>query len=91
MTNPDTRQHSPAATHSPMAEATHTVSVGEVTRALPVREVKEGLSVALFNPLGDWELNEALGTELTPLIPAGTVRPPRPRPLNPSSAPAPPD
>ena len=60
-----------------MAEATHTVIVGEVTRVLPVREVKEGLSVALFNPLGDWELNEALGVELTPLIPAGTSTPDR--------------
>ncbi len=53
-------------------ETTHTVTVGSVTRALPVREVAPGVRVALFNPLGDWELNEAIGTELAKLVPEGT-------------------
>lgn len=30
-------------------------------RFLSMREVKPGTRVALFNPLGDWELNEQLG------------------------------
>jgi hypothetical protein len=51
---------------------THKIAVGACSRVLPVREVKPGVSVALFNPLGDWELNEALGVALAPLIPAGT-------------------
>ena len=42
-----------------------------VERELPVREVKPGVFVALFNPLGDHELNEALGASLAPKIPAG--------------------
>lgn len=53
-------------------ENTHTIKVGSVTRALPIREVAPGVSVALFNPLGDWELTEAIGTELAALIPTGT-------------------
>ncbi len=52
--------------------ATHKIAVGACSRVLPVREVKPGVSVALFNSLGDWELNEALGVALAPLIPAGT-------------------
>ena len=51
---------------------THTITVGSDTRALPIREVAPGIRVALFNLLGDWELTEALGTELTALIPEGT-------------------
>lgn len=50
--------------------STHDITVGPVTRSLPVREVKPGIFVALFNPLGDWELNEALGAELAPKIPS---------------------
>lgn len=53
-------------------QTTHTITIGSVTRALPIREVAPGVHVALFNPLGDWELNEALGTELAALIPEGT-------------------
>lgn len=52
-------------------ETTHTVTVGSVTRELPVREVAPGVRVALFNPLGDWELNEAIGAELAKLVPEG--------------------
>jgi len=48
------------------------VKVGSLERDLPIREVKPGVRVALFNPLGDWELNEALGVELVPKIPEGT-------------------
>jgi len=46
--------------------------LGDVKRVLPVREVKPGVRVALFNPLGDHELNEALGAALTSKIPEGT-------------------
>lgn len=51
---------------------THTITVGSVTRALPIREVAPGVRVALFNLLGDWELTEAIGVELAPHVPAGT-------------------
>src|SRR3989338_313828 len=54
------------------AAKVHKVRVGGVERDLPVLEVKPGVFVALFNPLGDWELNEALGKELAAKIPAGT-------------------
>ena len=51
----------------------HTVQIGPVTRRhLPVREVKPGVKVAFFNPLGDWELNEALGEALATKVPIGT-------------------
>ena len=33
-------------------EVVHTIEVGTVKRQLPVREVKPGVFVALFNPLG---------------------------------------
>ena len=54
------------------AELTYTVAFGPITRVLPVRGVKPGVSVALFNPLGDWELTEAIGAELVKLVPAET-------------------
>jgi hypothetical protein len=34
------------------AMASHLIEVGSLTRQLPVREVKPGVFVALFNPLG---------------------------------------
>ena len=43
-----------------------------VERMLPVREVSPGLSVALFNPLGDWQLVEEAGEWLATKIPSGT-------------------
>lgn len=51
---------------------THQITIGSITRELPIREVAPGVSVALFNPLGDWQLTEAAGQELAKLIPAGT-------------------
>jgi len=51
---------------------THRIEIGSVVRQLPIRAVKPEFKVALFNPLGDWELNEALGKELAPKTPAGT-------------------
>jgi adenine phosphoribosyltransferase len=53
-------------------KTTHQISIGNVTRELPVREVAPGVRVALFSPLGDWELTEAAGIELAKRIPAGT-------------------
>lgn len=53
-------------------QTTHTITIGNVTRHLPVREVAPGVRVALFNPLGDWELNEHIGIELAALIPTDT-------------------
>ena len=50
----------------------HTITLGGVSRDLPIREVKPGVRLAIFNPLGDWELVEAAGKELTKLVPAGT-------------------
>ena len=49
---------------------TYTVQVGPVTRILPVVEVAPGVSVALFNMLGDTEVTEAAGRELAKLLPA---------------------
>ena len=51
---------------------THEITIGTVTRILPIREVAPGIRVALFNILGDWQLTEAIGAELVKLIPAGT-------------------
>lgn len=51
---------------------TITVQVGPLTRHLPLREIAPGLTIALFNLLGDWELTEAAGTELAKLVPYGT-------------------
>lgn len=50
---------------------THRVKVGSVTRDLPVVEVAPGISVALFNMLGDTEVTEAAGKALAALIPEG--------------------
>lgn len=42
-----------------------------MTRDLPVVEVAPGVSVALFNMLGDAEVTEAAGVELARRLPAG--------------------
>jgi adenine phosphoribosyltransferase len=34
------------------------IQIASVTRELPLREVSPGVSVALFDILGDWELTE---------------------------------
>jgi hypothetical protein len=57
---------------SSSAKLTHTVIFGSISRILAVQEVKPGVNVAVFNILGDWEVNEAIGAELAPLVPAGT-------------------
>ncbi|UQN06593.1 phosphoribosyltransferase family protein [Deinococcus sp. QL22] len=49
---------------------THHVQVGTVSRELPIVEVAPGVSVALFNMLGDTEVTEAAGKALAALIPA---------------------
>lgn len=49
--------------------STHTIRVGNVLRELPLREVAPGVRVALFDPLGDWELTEAAGIELASRLP----------------------
>ena len=48
----------------------HTVHVGRVTRDLPIVAVAPGVSVALFNMLGDTEVTESAGRELARLLPA---------------------
>ena len=48
---------------------THRIQIGSVTRDLPIREVAPGVSVALFDMLGDWELAEAAGKKLAFLTP----------------------
>lgn len=47
------------------------MQVGTVTRDLPVVEVAPGVSVALFNMLGDTEVTESAGKALAPMIPKG--------------------
>ena len=41
-----------------------------MTRELPIVPVAPGVSVALFNMLGDTEVTEAAGRELARLLPA---------------------
>ncbi|WP_309571683.1 phosphoribosyltransferase family protein [Deinococcus sp.] len=48
---------------------THTVHVGRVTRDLPIVPVAPGVSVALFNMLGDTDVTEEAGRELAKLLP----------------------
>ncbi|MCB9640612.1 MAG: adenine phosphoribosyltransferase [Myxococcales bacterium] len=48
---------------------TYDITVGEVSRKLPIRAVSDKISVALFDMLGDWELTEAAGKALSKLIP----------------------
>ncbi len=47
------------------------MQVGTVTRELPVVEVAPGVSIALFNMLGDTEVTEAAGKALAQMIPEG--------------------
>ncbi|AFZ68885.1 PRPP-binding protein, adenine/guanine phosphoribosyltransferase [Deinococcus peraridilitoris DSM 19664] len=49
----------------------HTVQVGDVHRDLPIVEVAPGVSVALFNMLGDTEVTEAAGRALAERLPEG--------------------
>lgn len=49
---------------------TYSVQVGDVTRILPIVEVAPGVSVALFNMLGDTDVTEAAGKELAKILPA---------------------
>ena len=49
---------------------TYTVQVGDVTRDLPIVEVAPGVSVALFNMLGDTDVTEAAGRALAERLPA---------------------
>ncbi|WP_103128763.1 phosphoribosyltransferase family protein [Deinococcus aerius] len=49
---------------------TYKVEVGDVMRELPVVPVAPGVSVALFNMLGDTEVTEAAGRELARRLPA---------------------
>lgn len=46
----------------------HPVTIGGFNFNLPIREVAPGISIALFNPLGDWHVNEVAGAELAQLI-----------------------
>ena len=48
---------------------THQVDVGGVRRDLPIVEVAPGVSVALFNMLGDTEVTESAGKALAKLLP----------------------
>lgn len=48
---------------------THTVQVGDVRRELPIVEVAPGVSVALFNMLGDADVTEAAGKVLAARLP----------------------
>ncbi|WP_110886209.1 phosphoribosyltransferase family protein [Deinococcus yavapaiensis] len=48
---------------------TFPVSVGGVSRELPIVEVAPGVSVALFNMLGDTEVTEAAGRALAAKLP----------------------
>lgn len=52
--------------------SSYRIQIGNVVRDLPLREVAPGVTIALFNILGDWELTEAAGKELARLVPAGT-------------------
>jgi adenine phosphoribosyltransferase len=49
---------------------THSVTIGAITRELPIITVAPGVSVALLNLLGDTELTEAAGQLLAEKLPA---------------------
>ena len=49
---------------------TFPVNIGGVSRELPIVELKPGLSVALFNMLGDTDVTEAAGVALAQKLPA---------------------
>lgn len=49
---------------------THRIQIGDVVRELPVVEVASGVSLALFNMLGDTEVTEAAGKALAKLLPS---------------------
>lgn len=51
---------------------THRIEVGSLTRDLPIREIKPGLSVALFNMIEDPVLTEEAGQKLSNRVPRGT-------------------
>jgi adenine phosphoribosyltransferase len=51
---------------------THLVTIGAVSRQLPIIEVAPGVSVALLNLLGDTELTEEAGRLLAALLPPET-------------------
>lgn len=46
--------------------ATYRIEIGKVRR-LSIREIAPGISVALFDILGDWALTEAAGVALAKL------------------------
>ncbi|GGJ19242.1 phosphoribosyltransferase family protein [Deinococcus roseus] len=48
---------------------TYPVNIGGVSRELPIVELAPGLSVALFNMLGDTEVTEAAGIALAAKLP----------------------
>ena len=62
-------QHFLSHSEDSMVPKLHVVTIGTLTLTLPIREVAPGISVALFNPLGDWKVNEAAGIELAKRIP----------------------
>lgn len=49
---------------------THQVMVGDLSLDLPIREVEPGVRVALFDPLGDWRVNEEAGKALALKLPS---------------------
>ncbi|WP_034334935.1 phosphoribosyltransferase family protein [Deinococcus misasensis] len=49
---------------------TYSVNIGGVARELPIVELAPGLSVALFNMLGDTEVTESAGKALADLMPS---------------------
>ncbi|WP_438503486.1 phosphoribosyltransferase family protein [Deinococcus alpinitundrae] len=69
MNNAD--QSAAPGTSSASQRRIHPVQVGTVTRELPVVEVAPGVSIALFNMLGDTEVTEAAGKALAQMIPEG--------------------
>jgi len=64
------KKKAPAETTLEVTSSGITITTCGITRELPKREVKPGVTVALFNPLGDWELNEALGENLAAKVPS---------------------
>ncbi len=47
------------------------ITVGNVTRNLPLRTIGDNVKIAVLDVLGDWELNEAIGRSLAMKIPPG--------------------
>lgn len=66
------KKKAPAETTLEVTSSGITITTCGITRELPKREVKPGVTVALFNPLGDW--GACLAHHVLLVVPTTAVR-----------------